>query len=78
MITNYVEVVDYVESPVLHLIHNSYQNGDYEVCLKGCNAVLNSIDKLNPELRKIYLKYYIKSTLYLKKMDILEKLIDYI
>jgi hypothetical protein len=45
MVTNYVEPKERTYEPVSLLIQHSYDAGDYEVCLKGCEAVLAAVKK---------------------------------
>ena len=45
MVTNYVEPKERTYEPVRLLIQHSYDAGDYEVCLKGCEAVLAALKK---------------------------------
>lgn len=58
MITNYVSVVDNVDAPVRNLIRNSFNNKDYDICRKGCEAVIGSIHKMTPQIKQIFLKIY--------------------
>jgi hypothetical protein len=42
MITNYAKVYENATSPINNLIRNSHLHGDYEVCWKACDQVLQS------------------------------------
>ena len=45
MVTNYVEPKERTYEPVRLLIQHSFDAGDYDVCLKGCEAVLAAVKK---------------------------------
>lgn len=74
MITNYDIVIDRVTEPVRNLITNSFLNGDYEVCLKGCEKVYPSMHKLHSNMRQEFRNFYIGAALKLNRWDILDKL----
>jgi hypothetical protein len=43
MITNYVFIYDRPREPVHNFIRNSFQHRDYDMCLRACRFLLNSI-----------------------------------
>lgn len=45
MIRNYVWIKEAPTAPLNNLIQNSFNNGDYAVCIKGCKVLLDSIEK---------------------------------
>ena len=51
MITNYHHVYDEPENVVRNFITNSYNNGRYDLCLKGCEFLQKSIELQKCEIR---------------------------
>jgi hypothetical protein len=74
MITNYDIVIDRVTEPVRNLIQNSFLHGDYPVCLKACEKVYPSIDKLDVYTRQKFMNFYIGAAVKLNRWDILQKI----
>ena len=71
MITNYDTVTDRVTEPVRNLIRNSFEHGDYNVCLWACSKVLPSINKLPEDVKQQFSKYLIQSAITTNQLDIL-------
>lgn len=74
MVTNYDNVIDRVSEPVRNLIQNSFNHGDYEVCLQGCLRVLPSINKLPDDYKKLFMLCFMQSAIQLNKIDLLTNL----
>jgi len=64
MITNYACINDRPEPPIYNFIRNSFNNGDYENCLRGCKFVFASVllDRcsLNKEYMQTLNHYYME------------------
>lgn len=43
MITNYVYIYDRATEPVRNFIRNSFEKGEYELCLKACRIMIKSL-----------------------------------
>lgn len=71
MITNYDNVIDRVTEPVRNLIRNSFNHGDYEVCLRGCLRVLPSISKLPDDYKKVFIHFFTQSAINLNRIEYL-------
>jgi hypothetical protein len=56
MITNYVHVYERPTEPVHNFIRNSFQHGNYALCLRGCKALLKSIALGKCKLNDVYMK----------------------
>jgi hypothetical protein len=76
MITNYCGVVENIQSPIIHVIRNSYLNKNYNICLNGCLSVLLSYEKIPENLAKPFIKYLTMSAIYMKRWDILDTVKD--
>lgn len=71
MITNYISVIDNIESPIIHVIRNAFINKNYQVCLDGCLSVLPSYNKIPSHLLDTFLKYITFSAEHLNRVDVL-------
>ena len=73
MITNYVHVYERPREPVHNFIRNSFQHGYYELCLRGCKAVLRSIAwgtcHLDAEYMRLLEHYFTQSWIHCKMND---------
>jgi len=71
MITNYISVIDNIESPIIHVIQNAFINKNYQVCLDGCLSVLPSYNKIPSHLLDTFLKYITFSAIQMNRFDVL-------
>jgi hypothetical protein len=65
MITNYVYVYERATEPVHNFICNSFQHGNYELCLRACRVMLRSIAlgkcRLNTQYMQMLEHYFTQS-----------------
>jgi len=71
MITNYTYIYERPTEPVHNFIRNSFQHGNYELCMRACKALLESIAnkkcKLDDNYMRILERYFTQC--YLKEIQ---------
>jgi hypothetical protein len=72
MITNYISVIDNIESPIINIIRNAFIHKNYQICLDGCLKVLPSYNKIPSHLLDSFLKYITISAVCTNKLEVLD------
>ena len=74
MITNYKYVYDRPTEPVRNFIRNSFQYGEYELCLKACKVMIESIGlnkcKLDDEPMRALEHFFTQSCIEIQKTTV--------
>ena len=74
MITNYKYVYDRPTEPVRNFIRNSFQYGEYELCLKACKVMIESISlnkcKLDDEPMRALEHFFTQSCIEIQKTTV--------